>query len=406
MKKLSPAFYFNHLILKLLLIFLTWEILIYSFAFVATKIFPLQDKFTAGHDFGLQLPYLLWIWGNFDGTHYMEVARNGYHALEYAFFPLYPILIKFLFETFKLIGVYLPYLISAQIISNLAFLLSLFVIYKILTLDRLGGLLPLIVGCIILFPTSYSYGAAYNDSLFFLFATLTIYFARKRLFVLSSIMGALATLTRLNGIALVFIVLLEYYISNDNIINQWNIRTLIQKAKKALEFREMLSKKIFAVFLIPLSFLGYLLYVHIWHGNWNLVFSSMEVWNQSKLTFPLQVFWRYLKIFFLSPAVNLTYWVTVLELLFVLFYIFIIIYSYKKIRLSYWAFFVISIIIPPLTGTFAGMPRYALHLYPFFLGLSLFLSNRNIFFKAIYFTISAFLLFLFIGLFTRGYFIA
>jgi len=393
---------------RILIAFVIWKALVYAFALIAVKLLPLQIAFTP-YIFDiktLEFPYLVWVWGNFDGTHYMEIARNGYHPLEHAFFPFYPILIKFLFETFKLIGVYLPYLISAQIISNFAFLLSLFIVYKILTLDKQNKIFSLLVGCIVLFPTSYSYGTGYNDSLFLLLATLTIYFARKRLFVLSSIMGALATLTRLNGLALAFIILLEYIVSNDNLINEWNLKRLIQKMKKALEFREMLSQKIFAAFLIPLSFLGYLLYVHIWHGNWNFVFSSMQVWNQNKLTFPLQVFWRYLKIIFLTPLVNLNYWVAVLELLLVLFYIFIIIYSYKKIRLSYWVFFVISIIIPSLTGTFAGMPRYALHLYPFFLSLALFLNQRNSFVKLIYFTISTLLLFLFVGLFTRGYFVA
>ncbi len=393
---------------RIFISFIIWKALVYSFALIAVKLLPLQIAFTP-YIFDiktLEFPYLVFIWGNFDGNHYMEIARNGYHSLEHAFFPLYPILIKFLFEIFKLIDVYLPYLISAQIISNFAFLLSMFVIYKILTLDRQNGLFPLIVGCIILFPTSYSYGAAYNDSLFLLFATLTIYFARKRLFVLSSIMGALATLTRLNGLALVFVILIEYIMSGDNIIGQWSLKTVIQRMKNSLEIKKIVTQRIFSIFLVPVSFLSYLLYVHIWHGNWNLVFSSMEVWNQSKLTFPLQVFWRYLKIIFLSPAVNLNYWIAIFELLFVLFFIFVIVYSYKKIRLSYWVFFVVSIIIPSLTGTFAGMPRYALHLYPFFLGLSLFLSNRNIFFKTIYFIISAFLLFLFVGLFTRGYFVA
>lgn len=393
---------------RILIAFVIWKALVYSFALPPVKLLPLQIAFTP-YIFDiktLELPYLVFIWGNFDGTHYMEIARNGYHPLEHAFFPLYPILIKFLFEIFKFIDVYLPYLNSAQIISNLAFILSMFFVYRTLEIDRKSNLFLLMLFTIILFPTSYSYGAAYNDSLFFLFAILTIYFARKRSFFLSSIMGALATLTRLNGLALVFIILLEYVASNGNSVDEWSLRKFVKKIKKAFEFRKMLSEKVFALFLIPLSFLSYLLYVHIWHGNWNLVFSSMEVWNQNKLTFPLQVFWRYLKIIFLSPAVNLNYWVAIFELSFVLFYIFIIIYSYKKIRLSYWAFFVASIITPSLTGTFAGMPRYALHLYPFFLGLSLFLSNRNIFFKAIYFTISVLLLFIFVGLFTRGYFVA
>ncbi|MEK7518061.1 MAG: hypothetical protein AAB583_05965 [Patescibacteria group bacterium] len=390
---------------KITALFCFWNGLIYIFAYLATFLIPLQIKFTAALDFGLRLPYLVWIWGNFDGTHYMEIARNGYHPSENAFFPLYPLLIKFLYETFRLIGVYLPYLFSSQIISNLAFFLSLFFLYKILQIDHRENLSILIFSIIILFPTSYSYGAAYNDSLFFLLTTLTIYFARKQSFFVSSIMGALATLTRLNGLALIFIILFEY-IELNNTANTWGFKTFYKKIKNSLDWRIVSGKKIYAVVLIPLAFAGYLLYTHIFHGKWDLVFSSMQVWNQDTITFPLQVFWRYFKILtFVSPT-NIVYFVATIELLSVLFYIFIIIYSYKKIRLSYWIFIIISILIPSLTGTFAGMPRYALHLYPLFLGIALFLEQKSLVFKICYFTVTTVLLFLLLMLFTRGYFVA
>lgn len=372
---------------KIFLFFFIWKVLTIVFAHLSTFIIPLKTPFTAGK-FGWGLPYLVWIWGNFDGYHYMEIAQRGYQYLEQAFFPFYPILIRLSHSLLNL-----HFIISGEIISNLAFFLSLIVIYKLLIIDKKRGLFCLLLLTIIFFPTSYSYGAVYNDSLFLLLSTLTIYFARRKSWALSSISGAFATSARLNGLALAFFILFEYWQQH-------------KKNNQAFSFTKILKSKIFFILLIPLVFLGYLLFVHLNFGDWRMVFTTMKIWGQDKIIFPPQVFWRYFKIIFLYPTFQLTYWVAIVELLFVLFYLYMIIYSYKKIRLSYWIFFVISLLIPSLTGTFAGMPRYGLHLYPLFLSLSLFLKHKRVLVKTIYFIVSLIVFFICIALFTRGYFIA
>ena len=137
-----------------------------------------------------------------------------------------------------------------------------------------------------------------------------------------------------------------------------------------------------------------------------MVFSSMKVWNQDKIIFPLQVVWRYLKIIFTDRSFSMTYWVATIEFLFVVWYLVISIYSYSRIRFSYFVFMVLSLLIPSLTGTFAGMPRYGLHIYPFFLSVAIFLSGRPFTIKTLYFFISIVLMFIVVMFFTRGYFIS
>jgi len=170
--------------------------------------------------------------------------------------------------------------------------------------------------------------------------------------------------------------------------------------------RKLIKDRIFAIILIPLSFLAYLAYVHIAHGDWNLVFSSMKIWHQDKMIFPFQTVWRYFKILVLYPTFLPNYWIALLECLSVLLYTFLLVFSYKKIRFSYWIFFAISILIPALTGTFQGMPRYGLHLYPFFLSLALFFEKKDNKVLLVYFTGCMLLGFLFVMMFTRGYFVA
>jgi len=323
------------------------------------------------------LPSALWGWGNFDGNHYIGIAMRGYGGYEHPFFPLYPRLIKFVAD----LGI--QPLLAAELISFSAKLLFLLVAIKLLALDGKKKLTLLFATVIILFPTAFYYSAAYNDSLFLLLATLTIYLARKKRWVVASIMAAVATLTRLNGLVLAIFIVAEY-----------------------LLYRKINTPKIYFVFLIPLAFIGYLLYVHLNFGSWQLVFSDMSVWGQEKMVFPLQTFWRYFKILILYPNFTPAYFTAALETGFVFGYIFLLIRFLGRIRASYWFLMLFSILLPGLTGTFQGMPRYGLHLYPFFLMLTMFISKWKTKSKVVYFIISAVLLLLLSTMFVHGYFIA
>lgn len=388
---------------KILLLFLSWKALVLFFAYLATLLLPFKEfpkSFIADPVFGRNLPYFVWIWGNFDGFHYISLAKYGYTVFQHAFFPLFPLLIRSL----NVFGVH-P-VIAGQIISNISLFLSLIVSYKLLSLDGKKKQFLLFGLILILFPTSFYFGAVYNDSLFFLLATTSLYFARKRSFFLASLAGALATLARLNGLVLIFPIVFEYLSFRDkNPADTWNITKVKEEIQR--EIRKLIpSEKIYFVILIPLAFLGYLLFTQINYESWSKVFSSMSVWNQDKIIFPLQVFWRYIKILDSFDFSNHVYHVALLEFFSVFLYIGLLIYSYKKIRFSYWLFFAVSILIPSLTGTFQGMPRYGLHLYPLFLSILLLLEHKSIRTKLIYFAISLFLLYYCLSFFTRGYFIA
>ena len=123
-------------------------------------------------------------------------------------------------------------------------------------------------------------------------------------------------------------------------------------------------------------------------------------------TFPARVFWRYGKILAFYRPFDGLYLIAAIELFFIIFYLCILVYSINKIRFSYWLFFAMSILIPSLTGTFAGMPRYGLHLYHFFLSVAMLLEKRPLMVKATYVAISLALLFIGICYFTRGDFFA
>jgi Gpi18-like mannosyltransferase len=402
--------------------FIVWKILIVSCAILAIFIIPMNFKFTSIHDHG-PVPYIGWIWANFDGYHYISISKYGYGLHQNPFMPLYPLLIKIISELFKI-----NHLWGALLISNCSFLLSIFIISKCIYQDKLSSISLYIFLSIILFPTSQFYGAAYNDALFFLLASLTIYFSRTKKWLYASIAGSFATLARLNGLALFPYLIVEYILSDTSMINQWSFNSLykliqsinafgfIKHNKQSLTKHKQTTKttsiqlfhfkQMFPFLLIPLSFLLYLSYTHIVYGDWNLVFSSMKAWQQDKITLPLQVVYRYIKILATFPLTKFEYWIALLELSSVIGYVYLLAFAWKKIRVSYWLFFFLSILIPSLTGSFQGMPRYGLHIYPMFITLGIMLNKSSKISRILFILISILLILFFTGYFTRGWFVA
>ncbi len=388
---------------KIVSFVIVWKLMIYFLVWITMPFIPLVPTFTPALRFkGFFSPFV-WMWANFDGQHYLEIAERGYQSYEQAFFPLYPLLIALIHRLS-----HMPLLISGLLISHVALLSALVMIFYILRLDHYQNLFNQVMIVMLIFPTSFFYSSVYNDSLFLFLSLGCIFFVRKKKWIFSSICASLATLARLNGLALMAIIIIEYFITdiNKSLIHQWNIKKLFHSVKTQLNLHRINKSSIYSVLLIPLVFIGYLLYVQFDGGSFLLLFKTMEIWSQGHLTFPPQVFWRYGKILILHSPSHLTYWIAFIELFFVLVYLFLLFFSFKKIRLSYWFFFALSILIPWLTGSFAGMPRYGLHIYPLFLSAVLFLERRTFITKIASMFISFILYIILLMLFTKGYFVA
>src|SRR5579884_2191449 len=100
-------------------------------------------------------------WNHWDAANYVRIAQYGYQTVyDTAFFPLFPLLISILAYPFGSWG----YIAAGMLISNLAFLGALFVLYQ-LAADVAGEhaarrtLLYLAI-----FPTAFYFFAAYNES--------------------------------------------------------------------------------------------------------------------------------------------------------------------------------------------------------------------------------------------------
>jgi len=150
-------------------------------------------------------------WQRWDTIHYQAISIYGYKAFDSALFapPLYPFLIHLLTPLTSNNS-----LIAAILISNIAFLFSLYVLYIIAFLEYGNEKQALkIIYILLLFPLSFFFFAAYTESLFFLFFLITIYFLQHKKWVYASIFSGFSTLTRVTGIVvfglLIALVIIE-----------------------------------------------------------------------------------------------------------------------------------------------------------------------------------------------------
>ena len=329
---------------KLLLIALITRLLLQVVAMMAITYLPFSPTYPHW-DIALinQGPEWLWFWGGFDGVHYLNIAEKGYeYGLTQAFFPLYPLLIRW----FTLTG---NRLLPALIISHLSFVGFLYYFVKLGRLDFKLKTVKWAWILFLLFPASFFLFGVYTESLFLLLAAAAFYLARRKLWLQAAIVAGLASATKLVGIFLLPAILWEYYqVKKPKVLPLVGF-CLIASSGLLLYLNYLLQR-----------FNDFLIFVHSQPG-----FGAGR--QVSELVLPYQVIARYFKMFLsVSPSNNI-YPVLVFEFLATLFFAGLIIYAFKKkLRSSYLIFIIPTLLLPTLTGTFASMPRYGLVAFPLF----------------------------------------
>lgn len=362
----------------ILLSFLSWRVLLFVILFFAVKFVPLQEHFLGG---GMQA-YLrspwLWAWANFDGEHYLSIAKDGYHLAEQAFFPLYSLLIKLLGG-----GVWL-----GLFISNTSFFLALVGLFKLLRIDYSEKVTKLAITLLLIFPTSFYFGAVYTESLFLCFVVWSFYFYRKGNYLLSSVLGMLASGTRVIGIILLPIYLLELFKEK----TKW-------------------SKKHLWLLLIPLGLVSYMLYLYKIYGDPLMFLHALPSFGEQRSSVPIllpQVFYRY--VFKILPSLNYSYFAgtftTAMEFLVGIIFLIVSVAAFFKLRLSYALFLLLGYLIPTLSGSFSSLPRYVLVLFPAFILFSIWLEKSSKIVKIICYTILLAGLIVSLSLFSRGFWVS
>lgn len=315
----------------------------------------------------------LFPWANFDGIHYLNIAEFGY-TNQARFFPLFPIAIKFFS------GAIVPTLLCVSVI----FFLALYFFRKLIILDFKNEIANRSLFLLLLFPTSFFFVSIYSEGLFLLLTILSFYFARKNRWLLAVVFASALMATRFVGLAILPALLYEF---------------VIEKNKRI---------KLALFFIAPLGLILYSIFNYFkWHDFLYFITAQGELGNNrsvnSVILFP-QTIYRYFKILSTVPVNSYDWSIALLELATFIFAACLLYLAWKKkIRTSYLIFAIGNFIIATATGTFSGLPRYVITLFPIFIALALVKNNKL---KFAYIMISPILLFILLMLFSRGYFVA
>ena len=366
----------------ILLIFVIFRSIDFLISYFATQIIPYLGFFPLKRDLYLyNLPHIISSFANFDGVHYILIAKYGYSMYEQAFFPLYPILIRLI----SFLGQ--NEVLSGLLISNLSFLVALYFIPKLLKEIKIpDDKIVWIILFLLVFPTSFFFNSLYTESLFLMFFVLSLYFYIKEQYLLALVFSFFISLTKLMGV----------FISG--------VFIFIKKEKLTIRFTPILAP--------ILGLLIYSFYLFRTTGDPFFFINSQPFFGGNRSTslvfFP-QVIYRYVKILN-TKDFNFQYFIASIELtLFVVILITLIFFSYYSIRQKNKVltginlFSLINLIIPTLTGTFQSVPRYVLISFGFFIALS---YIKNNFIKALIVLIFIIFHVILLSFFSQGYFIS
>lgn len=317
-------------------------------------------------------PDFITSFSNWDGGHFVGIAQKGYSLdSQYAFFPLYPILINFLNKITN------NYFVAGILISVLSAFFGLHLLYALIAKELDKKIAEKVVLSLIFFPTSFYFLTVYSEGLFFLLTVATFYFLKSNKLFLATMVALLASATRLAGVAVVFALIAHVYTTGGK------------------------TKKNWIVLLSPLGFIAYSIFLYTQTSDPFYFVTAEKNWQRS-INFPWIGFWETIKNITTPGFIN-QYFNYVFDLLFAIFGAGLVIRSFRFLPLKYAIYALASISIPLLTSSLSSMPRFLVVIFPIFILIGL-IKNR--FINLGYQIISLMLLSLFTILFINGFWVS
>lgn len=329
-------------------------------------------------------PAMLWLmWLRFDSNFYLGIAQGGYWdaaslhgASNWAFFPLFPLLLRLLAFPFGNSMTALS--IAGIVVANCATVVAAIYLYKLTARELSRSIAARAVFYLALFPLSYYLSAVYPESLFLALSIACIYYARTRRWRLAGLCGALAALTRPQGVLLVVVVGWEYW---QSLADQFyplekreggaNVRIWLTSRGVGLLRSLRFSRTwqgIAALALIPFGLALFCLYAK-WKVDTFLPFTmtEREGWGRHFRN-PI----KFLFETFTHPVAASPYdWNFYgLSIVCVLGMFLLLIPIFRKLPAIYGIFALIFFIMPLTTGSLQSSARFTMGIFPIYLLLA------------------------------------
>lgn len=247
---------------------------------------------------------------------------------------------------------------------NLALLAAVMLLYKLAEVQWGEDIADRAVWYLLVYPASFFGSAIYTESLFLLLSIATFYLARRGRWWEAGLTGLLASLTRLVGLILVPVVLLEWW----------------QQRKKGAGTETRPSwQGLAAAVLMPVGTLVYMLYLQWSVGDPLAFMRASQAWARQPKS-PLAM----ISEMVVTPsqgwgaalgtgALPLDNW---LDLFFVMFFLAIGVILLLRRQWSEGAYVLLGALIPFSSGLLMSQRRYMWVLFPAFILLALWGENK------------------------------
>jgi len=284
------------------------------------------------------------LWTRWDASHYLSLAKDGYVAtgdgrFSIVFYPLYPWLMR------AVAVVTQNYFVAALLVSGAASLCVGLLLRRLVELDHTAKVAKQAVWFLFIFPTAYFLHIGYSESLFLALVLGCVLAARKQYWALAGILGALASLTRVNGLLLVPTLMVEAWLQY-RVTRRINWRWLWIAA-------------------VGLGFATYLLINYRVTGNPFAFSPIMEEHWYKKLSPPwvgINYLWHKIPRFNLTEGFH--------EFACVVISFVGVVWCWFKLRPTYAVWATLNWLLVVSTSFIVSVPRYCLTFFPLFIILA------------------------------------
>lgn len=279
-----------------------------------------------------------------DSNWYKSIADRGYKVdvkqCNIGFFPLFPIVLKCIFFVVSNPRYHYFY---GTIANILFFIIALFYLYEIILMEDDDKNNFRIIPLMILIPNSVYFFILHSETLYFMTSLIVYYYYKKERYFLVFIFGILLTLSRLNGIVLPAVLIIDYF-------------------KNKIYKKEITKKKIMEILLIFGTFLGifsFMLFQYILFSNPLIFIKIQNLWLRKT---GFECLFKSINTVIFNPFKNF-------DTVYIIIAFIILIYFIYKKDLIKFLFLFFSIIIPLFSSTWY-LHRYILVMFPIYIFLN------------------------------------
>lgn len=212
-----------------------------------------------GHRGGLFSVLVQW-----DGLWYLDIVRHGYayspvRQSSIAFFPVYPLLVKFVSYIYRDVAV------AGVLTSNLCLLVAGLLLYRLVETEYNNARVSRLAVVFLMFsPAGVFYSSAYPDSTYLVFGIGAFVAVQYQRWLLAGICGMFLSATRLSGVMILIPLLLLYLRASPSPI--CNLRT----------FRDA---RLWSITVVPLGLLAVMFFARVRFGDFLAPFHAASVWG-------------------------------------------------------------------------------------------------------------------------------